>query len=105
MIEVQNINAVNKGSLLATCDVYIKPWRYTFLEVLIFEKGAQRWFSMPTKEKEIDGEIKRRETGRWDSEDIKKRFGKQIMVAIDKFLESNPDMKPEDVIKDEDLPF
>ena len=40
MIEVQNINAVNKGSLLATCDVHIVPWKLTFHEVKIFEKGA-----------------------------------------------------------------
>jgi hypothetical protein len=106
MIEIQNINAVNKGSLLATCDVYIKPWHYTFLNVMIFEKGAQRWFSMPTIDKEVGGELKRFETGKWDSDAVKNRFRNQIMGAIDKFLAQNPEMKPEDVIKeDEDLPF
>jgi hypothetical protein len=106
MLEVQNINPIGKGSLLATCDVYIQPWHYTFLGVKIFEKGANRWISMPTIEKEFNGEIKHIETGRWDSDGVKNRFRSQIMGAIDKYLAENPDLKPEDAIKEnEDFPF
>ncbi len=107
MIEVQNINAVNKGSLLATCDVHIGPWKLTLHEVKIFEKGANRWISMPAKEFTNElGEKKYVELITFDNESVKNRFRNQIMASIDKFLAINPDMKPEDVIKDsEELPF
>jgi DNA-binding cell septation regulator SpoVG len=107
MIEVQNINAVGKGSLLATCDVHITPWKMTLHEVKIFEKGANRWLGLPAKEM-TNGEGEKRyvELISFDNEAVKNRFRSQIMGAVDKFLKDNPEMKPEDVIKEqEDLPF
>jgi|SRR5215510_8142355 len=107
MIEVQNIQAVNKGSLLAKCDVHIVPWHMTLCDIKIFEKGTNRWIGMPSKEYTNDlGETKYKELVLFDSEGVKNRFRSQIMGAIDKYLEGNPDMKPEDVIKEDDeLPF
>ena len=107
MIEVQNINPVNKGSLLATCDVHIMPWKLTLHDVKIFEKGANRWITMPAKDYTNDmGEKKYTELVTFDNEAVKNRFRGQIMGAIDKFLAQNPDMTPEDVIKlDDGLPF
>lgn len=107
MLEVQNINPVNKGSLLATCDVHIIPWKLTLHEIKIFEKGANRWLGMPSKEYTNDmGEKKYTDLVTFDNDGIKNRFRSQIMGAIDKYLESNPDMKPEDVIKEDDeIPF
>jgi hypothetical protein len=107
MIEIKNINAVQSGSLLATCDVHIIPWCLTLHEVKIFEKGANRWLGMPSKEFTNNfGEKKYTELMTFDNDGIKNRFRSQIMGAVDKFLENNPDMKPEDVIKeDDDIPF
>lgn len=107
MIEVQNINAVNKGSLLATCDVHIVPWKLTLHDIKIFEKGANRWIGMPAKEFTTDmGEKKYTDLVTFDNDGVKNRFRNQIMGAIDKYLASNPDMVPEPVITDnEDLPF
>jgi len=107
MIEVSNINAVNKGSLLATCDVYIVPWDQELNEVKIFEKGANRWLGMPSREFiNGAGEKKYIELVNFRKEATKNRFRAQIMGAIDKYLAANPDMKPEDVIKEDDLlPF
>ena len=50
MIEVENINAINKGTLLATCDVHIIPWKIRLHEVKIFEKGTNRWIGLPARE-------------------------------------------------------
>lgn len=107
MIEVENINAVDKGSLLATCDVHIIPWKLRLHEVKIFQKGANRWIGLPAREYSNDmGEKKYIELITFDSEAVKNRFRSQIMGAIDKFLEQNPDMKPVDVINtDDDMPF
>ena len=107
MLEVKNINAIRKGSLLATCDVRIVPWTITFHEIKVFEKGNNRWIGLPSREfVGENGEKKYVELITFDNESAKNRFRNQIMGAIDKFLADNPDMKPEDVIKEDDeLPF
>ncbi len=107
MIDVKNIHAVNKGTLLATCDVHIIPWQMTLHEIKIFQKGSNRWIGMPSKDfTNESGEKKYTELVTFDSESVKNRFRNQIMSAIDKYLASNPEMKPEDIIKDVDeLPF
>lgn len=106
MIEVQNIKAINKGVLLATCDVHIVPWKLTMHEVKIFQKGNNRWIGMPSKdETDNTGQKKYTELLTFDNEGVKNRFRAQIMGAIDKYLASNPTMEPEPVITQEELPF
>ena len=107
MIEIENISAIQKGSLLATCDVHILPWKLTLHEVKIFEKGANRWIGLPSREYTNDmGEKKYIELVTFDNDGVKNRFRNQIMGAIDKYLAGNPDLKPEDLIKEnEELPF
>jgi hypothetical protein len=107
MIEISNICAVNKGSLLATCDIYIQPWDMELQEVKIFEKGQNRWLGMPSREFINNlGEKKYIELITFRKESTKNNFRRQIMTAVDKFLSENPDMTPVDVIKEDgDLPF
>jgi len=107
MLEVTNINPINKGSLIATCSVRIVPWKTTLHEIKIFEKGANRWLGMPAREFVNDaGEKKYIELVTFDSDAQKNRFRSQIMGAVDKFLAGNPEMVPEDVIKETDgCPF
>lgn len=106
MLEVKNINPINKGSLLASCDVHIKPWKMTLLDIKIFEKGANRWITLPSKEFTNEaGEKRYTELLAFDSEAIKNRFRSQILTAVDEFLAGNPEMVVEQVIKEEDLPF
>lgn len=107
MLEISNINPVNKGSLMATCSVRIGPWKTTFHEIKIFEKGANRWLGLPAREFISDtGEKKYIELVTFDCEAVKNRFRQQVMEAVDAFIANNPDMVPEDVIKMEDnIPF
>lgn len=106
MLEIKNINPINKGSLLATCDVHIIPWKMTLIDIKIFQKGSNRWITLPSKEYVNEmGEKKYTELVAFDNDAIRSRFRGQIMEAIDAYLMQNPDLKPEDVIKEEDLPF
>lgn len=107
MLEVTNIQAVNKGSLLCKCDVHIKPWQMTLREICVFEKGTNRWIALPSKETDDGfGGKKFNEMIVFDTDAVKNRFRNQIMGAIDKFLKENPEMKAPDVIKEDDgLPF
>lgn len=106
LIQITNIRPVNKNSLLATCDVQIRPWKVTFHNVSIFQKGTNRWIGMPSRKWEKDGETKYQELVTFDDADIQKRFRDQIMVCIDDYLERNPNLESEPVIKeDEEFPF
>lgn len=107
MIEILNVNPVRKGVLLATVSVKIAPWCLTLHQVKIFEKGQNRWLGMPSRDYALEtGEKKYDELIVFDSPAVAKRFRDQIMVAFDKYLEINPEMTPDDVIKEgDDLPF
>lgn len=107
MIEVKNINPINKGTIVATCDVHIIPWKMTLCEVKIFEKGANRWITLPSREYiNPAGEKKYIELITFDNDAIRTRFRAQILQAIDIYMKANPDLTPEDVIKQtDDLPF
>lgn len=107
MIEIQNLNALNKGTLLATCDVRIVPWKMILRQVKIFEKGSNRWLGLPSREYSDDmGTKKYIEMIGFDNDTLKNRFRDQVMEAIDKHFKDNPDMKPDDAIKETDqFPF
>lgn len=106
IVQITNIEKVGKNNLLATCDVFIRPWKMTLHSVTVFEKGAQRWIGMPSRKWEKDGETKYQELITFSDEDVKKRFRSQVMEAIDKFLNANPNLDPVPLIKDEDdIPF
>lgn len=105
-IEITNIQPVNKNSLLARCDVHIKPWKMVLHGVAIFQKGMQRWVTMPSRTYESNGETKYAEQITFEDSSVSKRFREQVMAAIDAYLLANPSMEPKPVICDnEDLPF
>lgn len=107
MIEVTNIRPLRKGSLLATCDVYIVPWDMEIFDIKVFEKGANRWVGMPSKEvPSADVDKKYIELINFRKANTRNRFKSQILDAINKELQINPEMKPMDVIKEtDDFPF
>jgi hypothetical protein len=107
LIEVVNIQPVNKNSLLCKCDVHIIPWKMTIKEISVFEKGANRWIALPSRQStDSMGQIKYHEQITFDSDAIKNRFRNQIMGAIDKFIAENPEMKVPDLIQPmDDLPW
>ena len=107
MIEIQNIERVDKGSLLAKCDVYVKPWHLILREVKVFQKGDRRWVGMPAKEgMGHDGVKIYSELVEFDSDGVKKRFRSLIMDAVDAYIEKNPSMTPEPIFGQQDeMPF
>jgi len=106
VIEIQNIEPVYKGALVAKCDVYIKPWHLILKEVKIFEKGTQRFVGLPARKFDSDEGEKWVELVQFDSDSVKKRFTAQIRKAVDEYLAKNPNMEPEPVVSEsEDLPF
>lgn len=107
MIEIQNIDRIDKGSLLMKCDVYIKPWRLVLKEVKVFQKGVQRWIGMPSREVlGSDGIRKYHELIDFDSDSVKKRFREQILKKVQEVLETDPEVGIADPIQEtEEMPF
>lgn len=107
VIQISNVQAVQKNSLFATCDVYIRPLDLELCRVCIFQKGANRWLGMPSAKWEgKDGETKFEELVKFRSDATKKRFRDQVMQAIDKYLMQNPNLDPEPFVDEMSaLPF
>lgn len=106
MIEITSVNPINKGDLLATVSVHIKPWKLRIHEIAVFQKGVNRYISLPTRKWENQGETKYVKLLEFDDNAVEKRFRDQIMQAVDDYIERNGDLVAEDVIKDDlDFPF
>ncbi len=107
MIEIFNVNVINKGDMQATCSVKFKPWKFTLHQIPIFQKGVNRWVGLPTKKYEtVLGEIKYQDIMEWDDESTKKRFRDQIILAVDDYIEKNNGLHGEPLVSENnDFPF
>lgn len=106
MIEVISVNPINKGDMLASVSVYIAPWKLKIHKVGVFQKGENRWVSLPKEKYETrDGETKYTPILEFNDNGVEKRFRDQIMQAVDDYIYRNGELKPEDVVKDEPFPF
>ena len=104
-IEICNVKPLYKGDIMATCDVYIPASDLEFNDILIFQKGDNRWISMPSKKNEKTGVYK--EMCGFRNPGKQRRFRDQVMAQIEEYLVKNPDLKPEPAVTaDEDCcPF
>jgi len=106
MIEISNVNPINKGDVLASVSVHIRPWKLKIHEVVVFQKGQNRWVSLPSRKYEVHGETKYAKQMEFDDSSAEKRFRDQIMEAVDQYMEANNGLNAENVIKeDEPFPF
>jgi hypothetical protein len=106
MIEIFNVNPINKGDLLASCSIHIQPWKLKIHKVMVFQKGINRWVSFPREKYEVGGETKYTDLMELTDPGATKRFRDQVVEAVEAYIAQNGDMVPEDVIKDnQDFPF
>ena len=106
MIEVISVNPINKGDILATVSVAIRPWKLKIHEVMVIQKGANRWVNLPQRRYEVNGETKYAKLLEFDDAAVEKRFRDQVMASVDEYIMRNGDLVPEDVVKEEEpFPF
>lgn len=106
MINVISVNPINKGDLLASVSVHIKPWKLTIHEIIVMQKGQNRWVNLPQRKYESNGETKYAKLLEFDDSGTEKRFRDQIVAAVEEYITRNGDLQPEDVIKEEEpFPF
>ncbi len=105
MIEISNIFPIHKGDLMATCSVSIKPWEMTFHKVTIWQKGVNKWITLPREKYETrDGDTKYNDLIEFHTPASKKRFSEQVIAAVDKYIEQQGDFTPQALIR-EDAPL
>lgn len=105
MIEITSVNPINKGDILANISVSIKPWKLTIHDIVVMQKGINRWINLPSRKYESNGTTKYKNTLEFTDNATDKRFKDQILKAVDAYIESKGALEPEDVIRDEELPF
>jgi DNA-binding cell septation regulator SpoVG len=106
MIEVISVNPINKGDMLASVSVAIRPWKLKIHEITVMQKGVNRWVNLPQRKYEANGETKYAKQLEFDDAGVEKRFRDQIMAAVDEYIMRNGDLVPEDVVKEEEpFPF
>lgn len=106
MIDIISVNPINKGDVLASVSVAIRPWKLKIHEVIVIQKGVNRWVNLPQRKYESNGETKYKPLLEFDDNAVEKRFRDQILKAVDEYILRNGDLVPEDVVKkDEPFPF
>lgn len=106
MIEIKNVKLVQKGALLATCDVSMPDKKMTLKDVRIFEKYPNRWVTMPCRDYVNDAQEKKYfEVVVFDSESYKQEFSKMILHAFEEYEKMIESRHKDENNLSEKLPF
>lgn len=107
MLEISKVQMINKGHLVAKCDVRIPTWKFTIHGVTIFEKNGSRWVSMPSQQYEKDGQKKFFPHCRFDDMDILEKFQAEVKKLFEAWLSTNAQIPKveEKIYKQDELPF
>lgn len=107
-LEIMSATAINKGVVIAKCDVHIVPWKIILKDVTIFEKDGKRWPSMPSARWTHEGKTKYKEVVAWADSETRERFREQFLKVWDEYVAAGLLTEPESpksVSEDEDIPF
>ncbi len=111
-IQILNVEAQSdpRSPAIARFDVVV-PWYgedFKLPGFTYFVKGENSWVGGSTRKYEKDGETRYLPWGGFCDDAVQRRFLTQIRTAFKKYLEKNPSMEPEPVLKaemDEEIPF
>lgn len=86
-MKVKNVKAINKGSLIAKCDIEFDSWGLTIRECLVRDGKFGLWVTMPSKSYEKDGKTNYYDLIIWEKEKGK-AFQDAVMPLIKQELDS-----------------
>lgn len=101
MIEILNVKKSEKGDVLGTCTVHIKPWGTVYHEVTVFQRGINRWISMPVRKYESNGETKYVKLFEMIDPSKDKRFRDEILAAVEEYILKYGDFIPKPIINED----
>lgn len=107
MIEILKSKMINKGTLLAVCDVNVIPWKITLKEIKIFQKGSSRWLGMPCRDYLNEKNEKQYyELVAFEDDTAKNAFRDSVLLAFDKMNQrTQPDQQHASRNTNNDVPF
>jgi len=105
MIEIQKLEFVRKGALVAKFNCKFHKWGGLIIrECCLFESGDKRWITLPSRQYELEGKKKYFEFLCYEDRNINDALKKAIMAAADEFIAKSMDIKDVEAVT-EDVPF
>lgn len=75
-------------------------------EVAVFEKGANRWVSLPSKKEVVGDRNVYTPIIEFSNNAAETRFRKQVLNCFDEWYNENPDMELQPLVQEgEEMPF
>lgn len=91
-IEILEGKILMKGALYAKIKIYVASWDLEIREVLVFKKGTEVWFNLPSKEfQDEDGQKKYMYYMRFGKSETHAGFQKVLRAEFDIWLAENED--------------
>ena len=99
---VKNLRKHSQGSLIAFFDLVVPKWGNFYIKgVKLFQKGSQKWISLPSNCVEKDGEKVYYPINGFEDKEILKKFELLVLDAVNPLMaEDSQQEVPED-----DFPF
>lgn len=109
MIEIQNLEILNKGALICKFNAkFHKLGGMIIRRCVLFEANGRRWINLPSEQYESDGKKKYFAYVCFEERSMDDKFKEKIMVALLEQLkkQEQPIMKQPDLFEDQgELPF
>lgn len=102
-MEVLRYKEINKGSMKAFFNLKVPKQKMIYNDMILFQKGNQRWVSFPQKMSEQNGEKKYFPYVYIEDKELQKIFNAKVLEAIDNYLKT-ANIEPNGNIN-EDIPF
>jgi hypothetical protein len=108
MIEILKFEMVNKGALVARFTVKMHKWGgLNIRDCTLFESGAKRWITLPSKPYEVEGKKKYFSYLAYEDRAVDDKFREMILKEADAYMEKHavPREQPKQNDDDGELPF
>lgn len=104
-MEIKNLKFINKGSLVASFDLYITKYKVTFRDCVYMKSEKAEWINYPSREY-LDNENKKKYFRyiMWDKE-IESIIAEKVLALVKAQVPTVQDYKPIETFVEDELPF
>jgi hypothetical protein len=82
-VVASNIKRIGNGTKVASFDLWIRKWRWTFYECLLHRVGDKEWIQLPGREYlDRHGNVRYAAIGRFDTDEITAALRKLTLAAL-----------------------
>lgn len=82
-IQCLSLRTLNKGSLVAFCDLGVERWGVIIRDAKWFKKGTNEWIGLPSSQFTTrDGRTEYRNLVEFEDRELKRRFDEEALRAL-----------------------